>query len=84
MFLTRNCETQDRCISIFNKLYSRPVITSDARLTNLGNEESSDGGCQEVLGEEVDEGEDHQVEDGQGELVAVEQQGVERVTAILR
>ena len=56
-----------------------PVITSD-----LGNEESSDGSCQEVLGEEVDEGEDHQVEDGQGELVAVEQQGVERVTAILR
>ena len=56
-----------------------PVITSD-----LGNEESSDGSCQEVLGEEVDEGEDHQVEDGQGELVAVEQQGVKRVTAILR
>ena len=60
------------------------MITSDARLTNLGNEESSDGSCQEVLGEEVDEGEDHQVEDCEGELVAVKQQGVEGVTAIWR
>ncbi len=36
------------------------------------------------LGEEVDEGEDHQIEDGQGELVPIEQQRVERVASVCR
>ena len=57
---------------------------SEWTFKNLGHEEGGDGGREEVLSEQVYKGEDHQVEDCEGELVAVKQQGVEGVTAIWR
>ena len=48
----------------------------------LSHKECGDGGCQEVVGQEVYEGEDHHVEDAEGELVTVQQKGVERMATI--
>ena len=48
----------------------------------LSHKECGNGCCQEVVGQQVDEGEDHHVEDAEGELVTVQQKGVERMAAI--
>ncbi len=48
----------------------------------LSNKISNDASEEKVLGDQVDKDEENHVEDGEGELVAVQEHGVERVAGV--